>query len=363
MFNYQVSKNILFSGFGSLAIFSFLLIININTLTLEKISLFSNFDISFTKINLFLIYVILPSLIFLFLQSILLKYIDFLWATSISVLSIISYAGYDFKKFIFDIILNYSNVQNLTPKKIILFEYPNISFSLFIFLLITWISLKIKKFQVFHVILIAVLWSGYSLLSVSGSIIGVLFWSIYSLIRHYRLKRNFLQIFLVFCFNLIFYLLFLFASKNSISLDANIVNNIYNFSLGYFLFYFVGPIILIFLILYFYKIDIYEIFIKFTPIYVLMLSDLIISIYLANNKSDYQNHEFFVYPHFVLHFLYIVPIIYYLNKPLSPFTKNKKTIIVRIQKYIFILFNKISKIYLPLIIFLLLIFSIIPGKI
>ena len=101
-------------------IFSFLLIININTLTLEKISLFSNFDISFTKINLFLIYVILPSLIFLFLQSILLKYIDFLWATSISVLSIISYAGYDFKKFIFDIIFNYSNVQNLTPKKIIL---------------------------------------------------------------------------------------------------------------------------------------------------------------------------------------------------------------------------------------------------
>ena len=88
------------------------------------------------------------------------------------------------KKEIFDIILNYSNVQNLTPKKIILFEYPNISFSLFIFLLITWISLKIKKFQVFHVILIAVLWSGYSLLSVSGSIIGVLFWSIYSLIRH-----------------------------------------------------------------------------------------------------------------------------------------------------------------------------------
>ena len=92
-----------------------------------------------------------------------------------------------------------------------------------------------------------------------------------------------------------------------------------------------------------------------------MLSDLIISIYLANNKSDYQIMSF-LFEHFVLHFLYIVPIIYYLNKPLSPFTKNKKTIIVRIQKYIFILFNKISKIYLPLIIFLLLIFSVIPGK-
>ena len=85
MFNYQVNKNILFSGFGSLVIFSFLLIININTLSYEKISLARYFDISFTNFNLFLIYVILPSLIFLFLQSILLKYIDFLWATSISV--------------------------------------------------------------------------------------------------------------------------------------------------------------------------------------------------------------------------------------------------------------------------------------
>ena len=124
-----------------------------------------------------------------------------------------------------------------------------------------------------------------------------------------------------------------------------------------------APLIIIFLIFYFYKIDLYEIIIKFTPIYVLMLSDFIISFYLANYKSDYQNHEYFIFPHFVLHFLYIVPIIYYLNKPLSPFIKNKKTNIVSIQKYIFIFFSEISKFYLPILIISLLIFSIIPGKI
>ena len=93
-----------------------------------------------------------------------------------------------------------------------------------------------------------------------------------------------------------------------------------------------------------------------------MFSDLIASIYLANYKDSYQSHEYFIYPHFILHFLYVVPIIYYLAKPLNPFIENKKTTINSFKKYIFIFINKISKIYLPIIILLLIVFFILSGK-
>ena len=363
MVNYQENKNLYISSFVTFVVFSILFLLNIQSLKEQNIYINDYLPLSTTIINLFFIFIILPSLVFILLQNILLRYVSFLWASSISALSIFSYAGYDFKQFIYDIILNFEKIESLTPKKIILFEYPNISFSILIFLFLTWLCLKLNRFNLIQIIIITGLWSGFSLLSFSGSIIGILFWIIYSPIRLFRLKKTIKHIFIITTFNLLFYILFVYLFKSFVSIDGNTVNNIYNFTLGYFLFYFALPIIGILLIYRFYKIDFYEIFVKFTPIYVLMLSDFIISVYLASYKFNYQNHEYFIYPHFILHFLYILPIIYYLGKPLSPFVENKKTKINILKKYIFIFFSKTSKIYLPLIIILLLIFSILPSKI
>ena len=362
MFNYQENKNLIITSLFAFVIFSILLKINIQNINYENINFTSYLSLSISKTSLIFSFVILPSFVFIFLQSILLRYVSFLWATSISALSIFSYAGYDFRQFIFDLFFNYNNFKSLQSKKIILLEYPNISFSIFVFLFITWLSLRFNRFKILHIIIITILWSMYSLLSFSGSIIGILFWSIYSSIRIYRLKKNILELTYILGFNIIYYFLFFYIFKNSISIDGYNVNNIYNFTFVYFLIYFICPLVIMFIIFYFYKIDFYEIIIKFTPIYVLMLSDFIISVYLANYKSGYQNHEYFIFPHFVLHFLYIVPIIYYLNKPLSPFILNKKTNVISIQKYIYVFFYKMSKFYLPILILSLLIFSILPGK-
>ena len=362
MFNTQENKNIAISSLITVSIFLILFLGNHHNYNSEIIYIFSFFEYLPKQINLIFIYVILPALIFIFLQKILLKYIDFLWSTSISALSIFSYAGYDFKKFIFDLFFNFSNLNSLAPKKIILLEYPNISFSVFIFLLITFICLKINRFKLIQISAITISWSIFSLYSLSGSIIGLAFWTIYSSIRVFRLKKSLINTLLTSITSLMFFILFVFSFKNLISIEGYSVDNIYNFTLGYFLFYFIGPIILILLIYLFYRIDFYEILVKFMPIYVLMFSDFVVSIYLANYKDTYQSHEYFIYPHFILHFLYIIPIIYYLAKPLNPFIENKQTKINSFKKYIFIFFNKMSKIYLPVIILLLIIFLILPGK-
>jgi len=363
MINYQENKHVIFSGLITIMAFTILYFLNFESLN-EKSFYFIDFiHNSLRGLYLFFIFIILPSLVFIFLQIILLKYLNLLWATSISALSVFSYVGYDFKQFIYELIFNFDSIKSTSPKIIILLDHPNITFSLFIFLFLAWICLKLQKFKFTHIVLITILWSSFSLISFSGSIVGLLFWTIYCSIRIYRLSGSLIKAAKIGFFNILFFLCYFYFFKSLILLESADVDNIYNYTAGYFLFYFAGPVISILLIYYFYKIDFYEILIKFTPIYVLMLSDFIISLYLTKYEIRYQSHEYFIYPHFILHFLYIIPIIYYLGKPLSPFIQNKKTKMNLLKKYIFICFNSASMIYLPIIILMLYIFSILPGQI
>ena len=362
MFSNQENKNITISSLIILSIFFLIFLRDYQDYSNSNIYVLDLFNYFPSQINLVINYILLPTLVFVFLQKILLKYLDYLWATSISTLSIISYAGYDFKNFLIKLFINFENSNEFISKKIILLEYPTISFAILIFLVITFTCLKINRFNLTQIVLITIVWSMFCFYSFSGSITGLLFWTIYSSIRVFRLKKSYFSALNTGVFILAFFVLFIFVFKSLIIVDGHSVENIYNFTLTYFLFYFFSPIILVIIIYYFYKIDLYEIVIKFMPIYVLMFSDFIASIYLANYKETYQSHEYFIYPHFVLHFLYITPIIYYLTKPLSPFEENRKNIINYLKKCIFVFFNNWSKFYLPIIILLLITFLFIPGK-
>ena len=362
MILFKENKNNYISTIIALFIFLFLYIRNPILFEDQDIYIFDIlkiFPLIFIEI---FFYVLIPSLIFFVLQYILLKYLNFLWATTISVLSIVSYAAYDFKKFLFELVFNFDKLEVLSQKKIILLEYPNISFSLFLFLSITLLCLNINKFKFYQISILTFLWSCFSFLSLSGSVIGIIFWMIYSSIRVFRLFNNLTKSFYILIYNFIFYIIFIYLFKDFLSLEGYSVENIYKFSLSYFILYFFMPIILIFCIYFFYKIDFYELFVKFLPIYVLMVSDIIVSLYFLKYDVSYLGFEYFVYPHFFLHFLYIIPIIYYLSKPLSPFVLNKKSNLNTIKQGIFIFFNNWSKFYLSLILILLIIFLIMPME-
>ena len=135
-------------------------------------------------------------------------------------------------------IFNFHSIKTISPKTIILLDHPNITFTLFVFLFLTWVCLKLQRFKLVHVILITILWSSFSLISFSGSIIGLLFWTIYSSIRIYRLYGSITKSLKVGLFNIFFYLCYFYFFKNLILLEGANVDNIYNFTLGYFLFYF-----------------------------------------------------------------------------------------------------------------------------
>lgn len=361
LINKENKKNLI-SAAVTLIFFLILFTINYQYLLSNETFLINSKIIAFKSTFPFLDYVILPSLVFIFLQILLLKYINFLWATSISALSIFSYAGYDFKKFIYDLIFNNDSISNVFPKQIILLEKPGISFSILVFLVLTLFCLDLKKYDFTKILLRTLGWTFFSLISFMGSLIGIIFWIIFSSIRIYRLENSLKKVFVSIVVNILIFIIFIVLFFDKVYFGIDSVNNIYKFSLTYFFSYFLIPIMGILIIYIFYKIDFFELLIKFTPIYVLMLSDFIISIYLANNITSYTSHEYFIYPHFILHFLYIVPIIYYLARPLSPFVENQNSKINSVKKFIYIFFNSASKFYLPLIILLLCFFSIIPSK-
>ena len=135
MLTNQENKNIAISSLITFLVFLIFYLFNYQILSesnLSNLKIFSHIPL---KINLFFTYIILPTLIFIFLQNVLLKYITFLWATSISTLSVLSYSGYDFKRFLFDLFFDLENINLIKEKKIILFENPNISiFVLFFFI-------------------------------------------------------------------------------------------------------------------------------------------------------------------------------------------------------------------------------------
>ena len=213
MISFKEKKNIYLSN--TITLFIFLVLYVLNPISFEDQDIYI-FDILRifppTFIEIFF-YVLIPSLIFFVLQHILLKYLNFLWATSISVLSIVSYAAYDFKKFLFDLVFNFDNLEFLYRKKIILLEYPNISFSLLLFLSITLLCLNINKFKFYQVSILTFLWSCFSFLSFSGSIIGLTFWMIYSSIRVLRLSNSLTKSFYVLVYNLIFYVILFICLK------------------------------------------------------------------------------------------------------------------------------------------------------
>ena len=306
--------------------------------------------------------ILLPLLVFFLIQLLFLKYLSFIWATAISVVATFSYVGYEFKNFLIDVLFNWQGLKVLEGKSLFLIDYPNVSLAVIIFLLLAHLSIKITKFDFVQIFLLTFLWSLFSIYSLSGSLIGVIFWFFYFTVKLYRTKKyQNKKIFINIVSNIFLFFVVIFFLKNYINFNNLKLENLIIIDLKYFIFYFVLPIILILTIFYFYKIDRFEIVVKFLHIYILMLSDFIVTLVFLNFDKNFVNHEFFIYPHFVLHFYYFMPIIYYLSRPSNPFDKNKQSKGSNLKKKVSYFFNELSIIYLPVLFVMIAIYTFLPG--
>jgi len=312
-----------------------------------------------SQTKIFLGSVIFPSLCALLLYKIFNKILDDkLWSLSLLLLSILSSENFHFVNFLKEIISFsdiYSSVNRSENFEIIGFPIP--SFSIFYFLMTFYFSYRFISLKKNFLVLSTIAWLlGIHIHPVDG-LFGLLYWTIFILINYLlqRIKISIKE--LVFIF--LSYLLSLFFLFNNFDFQTLNINSQQTIPFYDLFFYFIIPILLILITKMFFKVDMYEFFLKFFAIYVLMFAEIIlIAVSYLGYGIELQMLENRI-ALFLLHFLYYVPIIYYLSRD-SVYYENsleKKKSKVIIKKFIYFVFNKYKSFYLIPFLILLIIYA------
>lgn len=324
------------------------------------LSNFLNILIQSKKLNLILGSILFPSLCAVILYKIFYKILqNTLWSVSLTLLSILSSESFPFINFLKSI-FTFSDLYGAANRsenfEIIGFPIP--SFSIFFFLITFYYSNRIINLNKSFIFIATFLWLINTHIHPVDGLLGLSYWTIFVLITAFLKKISFslIEVALILSMYVLnFIILFLNFEVDTIS-NVNLEQNFPLYSL---LFYFISPMTLIILINIFFKVDLYEFFIKFFPIYILMMIELsLIGLSLMGYGIDLQMLENRI-SLFLLHFLYYVPVIYYLDKD-SIFYENslEKNIFLHfIKKSIYNLFIKYKAIYLVPFSILLIIYA------
>jgi len=310
-------------------------------------------------------YVIFPSLVSVILYKIFYRTIGSrLWALSITLLSMAGTENFPFIVFLKNIInfdLVFYTVNRNENFEILGFPIP--SFSIFYFCILYYFSSRIIGIDK-KIFTLTFFWSIGPLIHPLDGILGYFFWYFFILILFFLKKINFCKKFIFFTILIniiIFFLIYNQISKNEIF----ILKTMQNYPTYNFLVYFFLPTILMLLTFKFFKIDMREFVQKFLPIYLLMIIELFLILLSINGFGfDLQMLENRI-TMFLLHFLYYVPIIYYLNRDQFFLLKKKNYFSIEnlFSTTLVLIFQKFSKFYLVIFSILIIIYFILSLKI
>jgi len=247
---------------------------------------------------------IIPFSIFLILFKIYRCFIDSKYAFLFSLISLSIFNETNFRDFLYHIITFDFNIFLVNDFPLI-FKLPFPSLSVFIFLAIFYMILKLTKFNNKKFVAITIMSSFYFYINALDSLFLLLLWFFYIitvLIKIKQIKFLFLYLFITLII-LIPGLSFATINQSDIYLD----NNLYNLILYNFL-----PLILSLTFFYIKRIDLYEVWFKFKLVYLFIFSEILINaivyLNLFNIDLSVLNRQVF---QFVIHLLYYTPIIYY----------------------------------------------------
>lgn len=310
-------------------------------------------------------YAIFPSLVAVILYKIFFRAIGSrLWALSITLLSMTGTENFPFINFLkniwnFDLVFNTFNKN----ENFEIMGFPIPSFSIFYFCALYYFSLQIIRIDK-KILILTFFWSVGPLIHPLDGIIGWFFWYFFICILIFLKKIHLNKKIILFtlCINItVFFLIY-----NQITDKEILISSIkQHYSIYSFFIYFILPLILIFLTYKFFKIDLYEFLQKFFPIYLLMIVEFILILISINGLGfDLRMLETRI-TMFLLHFLYYVPVIYYLNRDQFFLLKKKNYFSIEnfLSFLLVLIFQKLSKFYLTIFSILIVIYFILSLKI
>ncbi len=373
-------KKVLFDNFYPIGLFLFFIIyfliwikfnfnsVILNTNDLETairisnykpfISIFLNNIFSLELLNLFFGYCFFPSLTSVFLFLIFKRILaNDIWSLSLTFLSISASENYPFHKFLISFISDIDVQETINiNENFEIMGFPIPAFSIFFFCLVFYLTIKSIKFSKKKIYIFTFLWLFMFHIHPVDGLVGNLYWIGLIGILFFQKKIELNKSDLLILIGL--YFLNSFILINQLNFEILIIKNTQLISSYSIIFYFVVPLFLIFSCLFLLKIDFYEFSQKFLNIYLMMAIEIILILLSVNGigfeLQMLQNRITM----FLLHFLYYMPVIYYLSKDEIFYNNsiNKRNLSGKVVIILYYIFNKYKNLYLLFFTFLIIVF-------
>lgn len=308
--------------------------------------------------------ILIPSAIFYLIATIFSRYLNKLWSLAIACVSVISFSDYPFRDFLISLLKSSSlelSGSSVLPE---IANFPLPSLSVLLFLLSFYYSTQPVELNKKRITFFTVIWSSQIFVSAIDAMFGVCLWFSYFLIKIIRRRKVYgiQRIFNLFALQIAIFAAFFIPAFLLADFSVKNASNSENFHIFVYCFiYFILPAALTALLYKVHKIDPYELLYKFWSVYILMCVEFSL-VFAAFFFHKGVNLEILTSrtPLFFLHFYYYLPVIFYASREYYSFSRgiDGNYAVNMVRKIIYVTFNKLSYIYLPIIITLSMWFAV-----
>ena len=317
------------------------------------------------SLKFFLGFCFFPALVAVIIFKIFKKILSSnIWSFSLTILSLLATENFHFINFLvgflekFDLSANVNLYENFE-----IMGFPLPSFSIFFFCLIFYLSLNIIRISKIRIFTITFLWLSMLHIHPVDGLIGNVYWISWLGILFVQKKISLSKQNIFFLFFI--YLINILLVINQLSFDTLKINITQSMPFYNIFFYFILPPLLMIICILILKIDLYEFYQRFLHIYFLMFIEIFLVIASINGLGVELKMLETRITLFLLHFLYYIPIIYYLSKDEIFYINsiNKGSYTGRVVIFFYYVFNKYKHIYLLTFILLMFIYFLFSLKI
>lgn len=309
-----------------------------------------------------LVIVVIPYSIYLLLFKIYSRNISFLWSSFLALLSLSVYENLSFHTFLLNIFRN--SIENVTTdNSLLIFEFPLPGFSTLYFLLAFYFLTAFKKIHIPIITFCSLLVAIDFYINAIDALFLISFWIIYFPFKIFREKIYTLsRVVLISVMQIGIIILFVLPGlvTGQINPELSRVDTLplYNIILYLFL-----PLLIMVVLYFIQRIDLFEILFKFRHIYALLFVEIFVIILTSTNivPIDLQILRSRILQFFI-HLYYFVPIIYYVSRPVYHYTRGSeaKSIAAFLRKNLFWAYSQSGNVLAVILTVLLFIYDLFP---
>ena len=296
----------------------------------------------FSNIDLYMLFMhtVFPVASFWLIFEIFKRYITPAWALMLAFWGVTFFPNFSLFSYLLNLVKDpsgYITTASLSPMELTRTPIP--SFSFFIFILSFYLTIKEHRPSRSRYFLLSTLWALNLYVYLFNFVAGVLFWVLYMIYTCYIRDRGFkyrdiavtlfpnIVIILAVISPVIIKRVFLatpldqeiFERMELIGYEAGFIANDWGLLFSYLL-----PIIAVLIVLWLYCADYYELAYKFSPVFIMIFVEIVVSnLHLVLGKFFQPDLYFMRIGSYFPRYLYFIPIIYFLSLPNKRLFHNK----------------------------------------